>query len=289
MPKRTPEQRWTGYVREQVAVFRACPEFRQLRREGLRALGRRRLFTEEEWGWWVLNDQAPDDYRTNFVPRSAEVAARYGLAPETARLLCLVRGYRPENNVFRIEAPAPSVRILLGDEVDPVFGAWVLHEAWRLGIRVLQKTPGGADMALITIPVPPRPQEPLTDARRPPRPAAFRLRVETPPFYPPEAAAELHRRAQQLSHELLRRLGHPVPERLRPSPGARQAAKLRLNKDRLGRLEAGDIAEDLCGEGPDGEGWKDDAQRLRRRVSSQRYRLRRRLSSDTSTARPPQS
>ena len=246
------------------------------------------MFDAEEWGWWALHDQPPDAYRTRFVPHIAAVAARYGLAPETARLLCLVKGYRPEKDVFRIEAPAPSVRILLGDEIDPVFRAWVLHEAWRLGLRVLQEIPGVGDVAVIAIPFPPRPHEPLTDAHRPPRPQAFRLRVDTPPFYPPEAAAEWHREGQRSSHELLRRLGYPVPERLRPSPAAGQAAKLRLDKDRLGRHEAGDIAEDLYGEGPDGEGWTDDAQRRRRRVSSQRYRLRQRLSVDPPTAsRPP--
>ena len=288
VPKRTPEQRWADHVREQVALFRASPEFHGLRREGLRALGRRRLFTEEEWGWWVLHDQPSDDYRMNFVPRTIAVAAEYGLAPETVRLLCLVRDYRPDTGAFSIEAPAPKRCLLVGDEVDPVFRAWVLHEAWRLGIRVLQKTPGGIDMALIAVPFPPRPHVPLTATHRPPRPNAFRLRVETPPFYPPEAAAEFHRQSQQLSHELLRRLGYPVPERLRRSPGVGQSAKLRLEDARLTRGEVGDIADDLYGEDAYGEDGAIQAH-LRRRVSSQRYRLRQRLSGDAPKAKRPQA
>ncbi|MGA2873680.1 MAG: hypothetical protein ABSF27_08925 [Candidatus Dormibacteria bacterium] len=281
MPKRPPEQRWVDHVHEQVALFRASPEFRQLRRAGLRALDRHRLFTEEEWGWWALRGQSPAAYQTTFVPRTVAVAARYGLAEGTVRLMCLGRNYRPEEGPFRMEAPAPTVRIILRAGVDPLFRAWVLHYAWQLGVRVWQQVPGVGEAPLIAVPFPAEPGAPLTVAQCPPQDVAFFVRVETPPLFPPEAAAELHRQAQQTSHALLRRLGYATPKRIRASSIPHQVSKLRLGRPRLAPDEIGDITEDLYGEGA-----ALDPQ-LRQRTKVRRHRARRALPPDRVSGPPP--
>lgn len=269
MPKRSPDERWQQYVLELYEAFRAAKEFKELRRKGLQALGLKRLLTAAEWPEASRRFAQSEEYLA-FVANCREVGARFGLNDGTVRLACLVRGYRPENAGLVIEAQWPEARVVT-EVADPVFLAWLCCAASQLGLRVVQRQGPTESTLLVPWARAAEPEEPLTDAHRPPVHKAFRLRVETPSHYPPEAAADLHRRAQQAAREVLRRLGYRMPERLRPSELTSKAKELRVGKRKLERRETGDIAEDL-----DGEGASLDPRR-RKLVKSRRHRVKKRL------------
>jgi hypothetical protein len=268
MARRSPRERWQQHILEGFIAFKVSGQLKKLRRRGLKALGRTKMLTSMEW--WQASGKAmqAESYRA-FQQASRKVGEHYGLNQWTVEMACLLRGYRPEAQPFVIEAQWPAVRVVT-DVEDNLFTSWLLFEARQLGFYVVQRQ-GSVESSLVAIPVPARPEEALTKVHRPARDRAFGLRVETPAAYPPEAAAELHRQAQQVGRELLRRLGYRAPRRLRPSGIAMEATKLRLGKSKLGRREAGDIAEDVHGEGAAGD------PKLRKLVKDRRHKVHRRF------------
>jgi len=268
LPKSRPEERWQHHVLELCQAFLASPEFRVLRREGLRSLGRRKLLTPQEWNESFSLRSQNEDFLT-FVERCRMVGEGFGLAAWTVEMACLVQGYQPEPGAIQVEAKSASIRVIT-DTTNDLFLRWLLYEAHRLDIHVNIRK-GNTELPVITVPFPAMPDQPLTKQLRPAPDRAFYIRVETPPLYPPEAAAELHRQAQQAARELLRRLGYRVRQRLRTTKAVAEAKKLRIAKKSLGHREAGDIAEDIYGEGAGTNS------KLRRRVKDIRNKLRKRL------------
>ena len=265
MPKRSPSKRWRDDVDARYQRFSASAEPTALRREGLRALGGRNLLTAEEWWDAAEGPMRSPAYRA-FAHHCEEVGARYGLAQWTVEMACLLEGYSPGQQRHVMEAVWPSL-LLVTEDADPVFHRWLLYEASRLGLDVAVRE-NGRDVKLIEIPFPQRPEIELTEDHRPPAETAFVIQIEMPPTYPPEAAAELQRRAQGAARRLLRQLGYPTPRRMRKSAAAPPASKLRLDKPRLAPRESGEIAEDVFGEGAALD------PRLCRRIRDARYRLR---------------
>ena len=89
-------------------------------------------------------------------------------------------------------------------------------------------------------------------------------------MYPPQASANLEKRAKQLGKELFRRLGYSIPKRLRSSPLVTMADELRVAHT-LASREAYDVIDDIYG-----EDLTDDRKR-RKLVASRRHKLRKRL------------
>ena len=104
----------------------------------------------------------------------------------------------------------------------------------------------------------------------PPQASAFRMRVETPVGYPPEAAKKLHKSAIQIERDILTALGYSIPKRLRTSQLVVMADKLRV-ANTLASGEAYDIVDDIYG-----RDLTDDRKR-RKLVASRRHKIRKRL------------
>ena len=266
--KRAPIERWREHILWGYEAFRASIDLSKLRQMGLRVLGRRRMLTDSEWWEAAKGPMTSQEYRA-FQDECRTAGAQYGLAPWTVEMASLLRVYRPGKERFVVEARWPQAWVVT-EATDPLFCSWLRYEARRLGLYVAHQY-GSNDVRLIQVPFPERPAHPLTQDHRPPRAEAFYLRIETPPEYPSEAAAELARQLHQRGRALLRRLGYRVPQRMRRSIATPRVRKLRLGKARLDRHEVGDIAQDIYPE----IAAVDPS--LRRRVKSQRYRARKRV------------
>jgi len=100
----------------------------------------------------------------------------------------------------------------------------------------------------------------------------FKIDVETPVGYPPEAASQLQKEASRLARELARRMGHPIPQRLRASKLVAMSEVLEAEKGPLPRGRIYDIVDKIY---PDGDLSKD--QRRRNLTTSRRHKVRKRL------------
>lgn len=268
MPKQAPYGRWKQYLLGRYAEFKSSRDFKRLRRRGLRVLGRTRLLPPPSFADKSASELLGSEAGRAFLEECRVIGERYGLAQWVVKQSCLHSRYRLPSDVFPIGEQWESVRIVtrVGDEP---YLSWLLHEAWQLGLHVMLQS-GSSGTVLFAVPFPEKPGEPLSRSSRPPRDGAFTVRVETPPMYPPEAAAELHRSVQQAARQLLRRLGYKAPDRLRTPSWIAQASKLRLGKDRLGRRETGEIAEGMYGKEAGGDPKK------RKRVRDLRYKAKQR-------------
>ena len=275
--KRTPAERWKTYVEEGYRAFLASKQFRVLRREGLKVLGRTRLYTPEEWNVAGGTRSRANNlgYRA-FVGRCDTVGAQFGIAGSEIVLACLFKRAKPAPNLEPTPLPTKSPTVLVvTDNEDDLFLQWLLYEASNIGLRVAVNR-AGTTAPVIAVPFPQEPDVALAPDRRPPEATAFFVRLDLPPYFPPEGAAALARQAQQLGRELLRRLGYPTPQRLRSRPLVADSKKLRLAED-LGRRGLGDIVEDTIGV----EAAKDP--KARARVSKTRYRGKQQLLNRTGT------
>ena len=162
-------------------------------------------------------------------------------------MACLLKRYHPTHQPFDIGVQGVRVRVVT-EMSDPLFQQWLLYEAHRLGLNVVFRE-GDHETVLLGVPFPERPVEELHKESRPAAANAFILNVETPPSYPPEAAADLQRRSQGNIRKLLRASGYNIPERMRSSGLPAEARKLRMGRSRLERRETSEIAEDIYGEG----------------------------------------
>jgi len=268
MAKTSPEERWQRHILERFTALRQSGELNSLRKKGLTILGRKRRFTGEEWFKSFSGRVSCPGYLEWFDECKA-VGERFGLAPWTVVYACLVSGYKPEKELSVMEAQWPQIRVVTENR-DPLFLQLLSHEAQRLGLYVVQRQ-GSVETTLLNLDSPP--SSALPASQKPPRDVAFRLRVETPPGYPPEAAQKLQKKGDRLTKELLRRLGYSIRQRLRDSPLVEMADNLRVADGQLARNEAYDIIDDIYG--PAGS-MKDDKKR-RKLVASRRHKLKERL------------
>jgi len=273
MPKKPPRERWKLDVIERVAAFMHSPELSRLRKMGVAASGRNTLPTSDEW--WGL-DGAPTSTEYREFQRECEaVGARFGLASHTIEWASLLEDFDPTRyqNYFALEAEAPQLRVVT-DAEDGLFLRWLVYEAWQLGLVViLQRGPTSSTL----IPAQPeRPTTTLDSSRRPPRSKAFKVVFDPPPEYPPEAAAEMSKKAVHMERDLADRLGYTVRLRMRSSSLTSRASELRVDKQRLEPGEMYDVMDDVY---EDGEISED---RKRRNIAkSQRHWVKRRFQKQT--------
>jgi hypothetical protein len=277
MPKRDPLQRWRDYELERLAAFERSPDMRCLRKVGLALFGRTRTFSWQEW--FVLHKPVGQTERLEFVERCRPAAAVWGLELGVVVASCVVMGGYPADQLpwpVPILTGQPSARLIVPGDAISLFVDWLRYavdstaRARSIGLGVAQ-TMDGRDVTLITIPRPDRPDVLLPPEARPQKERAFRLQVETPPMFPPEAASEFVRIAQRACRDVLRLLGYPVRDRLRRSNVPTElVGKLRLDTARLQPRESGDITEDIYGEGAAQD------KTTRRRVTKQRHAIKRR-------------
>jgi hypothetical protein len=268
MPKITPDERWRRHVLERYTAFEMSGELIALRNEGLKILGRTSLYTGDEWFQDRQKRDTSSEY-SKWCEKCEMVGARFGIAPWTVQMACLIKGYSPDNNLFMVESNWPRIRVVT-ENTNELFLSWLCYEARNLGLYVIQKH-GSSETTMIVIDLAP-PLEPLTDSSRPPRDAAFHMRVETPAEYPPEAASDLQRAASNLGRELSRRLGYQSPRRLRSSELITTAKQLKADKSKLTEAESIEVVDNLY---PNHE--ESEERKLLKRCRSQKNQVRQRI------------
>jgi hypothetical protein len=184
-------------------------------------------------------------------------------------MACLLKGYQPETQPYAIEAELPQVRVVT-ESTDPIFLARLAYEAQRLGLYVVQRQGSSETTCIVTITAMLEP--PPMPPSKPPLHSTFKIRVETPVGYPPEAASKLQKEAGVLRRELLKRLGYTVPERMRTSSLVSLAEDLKVGEGPLHSRGIYDIMDKVYEDGDLSE----DQQR-RKTIKSRRYNLRKRL------------
>jgi hypothetical protein len=270
MSKVPPEERHRQLVMERFMALKQSVELKKLRAKGLAILGRTALLTAEEW-WQSSGERADSEEYRRWQGECSATGERHGLAPWVVEMACLLEGYQPDRQPFVIETHWPRIRIVTGS-TDPVFLQWLAYEAHRLGLYIVQQKPDMTEGMYVYPSSLGPPGTPLPASSKPGIYNAFRIKVETPADYPPEAASKLHKEAQRLATELLRRLGYRVPHRLRASPLVRMAEELRTGESQLHSGEIYDIMDEVIGENP-----AYDDQRKRNLFKSRRHRVRKRL------------
>ena len=284
MPKSTPQGRWDADIRERYEAFAHSSELRRLRKKGLAIFGRRRMFTSEEWWKESRGFTWTTDGFQDFDRECQRVGERFGLNRWTITMACLIKGYDHQRSVYPLESDWAKIRVVT-ESKDGEFIHWLVYLAkfvylsghWttsKLNFpqpQVVQED-GSQLTPVIFIPIVSRPEKDLVPDRLPPRVSAFRIQAEFPPNYPPDAAAELGRRAMRFERELARRLGYKVPKRMRSSPLATKASSLLLKQQRLPRRGIYDLMDKTYGEL---EGSQERT--LKNRIKSQRNRVQKRF------------
>lgn len=270
MAKLSPVDRWKRHILEQIKALRLSGELKRLRPRGLSSLGRKKMYTFQEW-WDDFGRRATSPTYLKWYQECNILAERFELAPWVVSNLRLLKGYKPENDIglMVLEANWPRVRLVI-DSTDESFLKRLSYEAQKLGIYVIQRS-GSIENPLLNLE--PVESDDCSNAsyKRPGIGDRFFLRVETPVGYPPEAAAQLQREASQLVKELARQMGYNIPKRLRTSKLVSMTEDLKIRKRRFPRGGSYDIIDrsypDDLAEDP----------KRRKLISSRRYKLRKRL------------
>jgi len=200
------------------------------------------------------------------------VAQKFGLAVWTVVSACLISGYQPDKAGLVVESQWPQIRVIT-ESTDERYLARLAYEAQLRGVYVISRQ-GSVDttrLFLNLVPITYMEPPPLPSSM-PPQASAFRMRVETPVGYPPEAARKLHKTASQLEKDILIALGYSIPKRLRSSRLVLKAHDLKIAKKRLPSRGLYEIVADTFNEGD-----IDEDEQRRKTVKTQRYRLRKRL------------
>lgn len=290
MPKVLPAERWRREVLERVEAFRHSKDIRRLREKGLAILKREDLVRPEEWWNRADGHMNSKEYR-EFEVECEELGAWFGLARWTVEWACLMQNYEPGGQMHILEAQWPQF-LVVTEVDDDFFVRWLMYKTWEISQEIEQSTQkdverlkypftlqvvhrnGSVSIPIVAVPLSECPSDALHPSHLPPRSTAFRLVIELPSGYPPEAAAEMARNAAQVERELARRLGYNVPQRVRNSPLTSKASKLRVGEESLDRGDIYDIVDDIYGE----QDLAND-QKLRNRVKSQRHRVDKRFES----------
>ena len=230
MARLPPEELWRKHLLECYYTFKLSSDWRLLRKEGMRILGRRALFTAEEWMKTFPERASSKEYHAWYEKCTIE-GQRFGIAPEVVAWTCLLKNYRAENLLLPIQWP--SIRVVT-ESTDEQFVTWLTYHARKLGLYVIQRL-GSVEVTQVLInPLPMAwMPPPPTPSSLPPLHAAFHMRVDVPVDYPPKAAGNMQKDAGLLAKRLLRSLGYPGFQRLRPSSLIEMAKTLNVQKQRL--------------------------------------------------------
>lgn len=270
MAKLLPADRWKMHILEQIKALRLSDELRGLRARGLASLGRKKMYSFQEW-WDDFGRRATSPTYLKWHQECSVLAERFRLAPWVVSNLCLLKGYRPENDIgfMALEADWPRVRFVT-DSNNEAFLKKLSYEAQQLGVYVIQRH-GSIENTILNLDHIEKDDNSNASYKRSRTRDTFSLRVETPIEYPPEAAAQLQREVSQLAKELARQMGYNIPKRLRTSKLVSMTEDLKIKKKRLSAGDSYNIIDRIY---PDD--LKEDQNR-RKLISSQRQKLRRRL------------
>jgi hypothetical protein len=265
MAKLKPEERWNRLLLERFQAFRITGELKRLRAEGLKILGRKTLLTALEFKKLPVREVS----YLNWAGKCDVAAKRFGLAPWTVRMACLLEDYDPVNSYFPVGAQWPSIRVITVN-TNSCFLRHLSYHAWSFGVRVYTERNGLKSGIISSAPEPP--DHPLQAPDRPTRDEAFTIELRFPPNYPPEAAQNLSREACEFGRELLRRLGYRAAQRLRATRLLAQTDALKVNEF---PLHSGDTYNIIDKMWPDEDLGRD--QQRRKLVHSRRHGIRKRL------------
>jgi hypothetical protein len=269
MGKLAPEELWRRHTLELFEIFKQSRELKKLRKEGLAACGRKKRFTSSEWAKSTHQRYSSARYM-EWYQKCETVAQKFGLATGTVLCACLISGYRPERGLFPVESKWPQIRVIT-ESTDDQFLARLSYEAQLRGLCVISRQGGVDTTRLFLNPIPIMSMEPPPmPSSMPPMGNAFHMRVEPPVDYPPQAAKNLQKAANDLGKDILTALGYSISKRMRTSKLVAVADKLKVGNT-LVRGEAYDIVDDIYG-----EVLTDDRKR-RKLVASRRHKLRKRL------------
>lgn len=267
MGKRLPQERWNQHISERFTALKVSGELEKLRAKGLAILGRKKLLSSKEW-WESFRDRTSSQKYLEWHNECKQIGDRFGLAPWTVELACLLKGFKPEESGLVMEAQWPRVRIVT-ENTDSLFLRWLSYEAQKLGLYVVQKV-GSVETTLLYLEATP-PTQQLT-SQKPPRHVAFYIRCDIPIGYPPEARDLLNKQANQLYRELLTRLGYSIPKRLRNSSLVSMASDLRVAEAPLQKRGLYEIVAEMYEEGT-----IDQDKQRRKTIKTERHRVRKRL------------
>ena len=271
MTKLSPADRWKRHILEQIKALRFSGELRKLRHKGLVAIGRKKMYTFQEW-WDDFHRRATSPTYLKWYQECCILAEKFELAPWVVSTLCLLKGYKPENHIglMALEANWPRLR-LVTDSANELFLRRLSYEAQKRGIYVIQRR-GSIENPLLSLDPVESDDSSNASYKRPGIGDEFFLRVETPVGYPPEAAAQFQREASQIVKQLARQMGYHIPKRLRSSKLISMTEDLKIKKQRLPRGGSYDIIDTIFRDGD-----LQDDQKRRKLVSSRRYKVRKRL------------
>ena len=270
MSKLAPEELWRRHTLERYEAFKQSGKLKELRKEGLAACGRKKRFTSLEWAKSPMRERYSSPRYMEWHHKCENVAQKFGLAVWTVVSACLISGYQPDKAGLVVESHWPQIRVIT-ESTDEQFLARLAYETQLRGLYVISRQGSVETTRLFMNPVPIMYMEPPPmPSSMPPQASAFRMRVETPVGYPPEAAKKLHKSAIQIERDILTALGYSIPKRLRTSQLVVMADKLRV-ANTLASGEAYDIVDDIYG-----QDLTDDRKR-RKLVASRRHKIRKRL------------
>ncbi|MDD4924243.1 MAG: hypothetical protein PHF74_05360 [Dehalococcoidales bacterium] len=228
MARLLPEELWRQHLLERYYAFKLSSDWRLLRKEGLRILGRETLLTVEQW-WASGKSQSSKEYHAWYEKCRIE-GQRFGLLPWVVEMTCLLKNYNPENELIGIQWP--KVRVVT-EHNDPKFVSWLAYNAKKLGLYVIHKQ--NSNEVTVISQNPSLIDPPSMPSSMPLFREAFYLRFEIPVDYPPKGTSKLIRGIGLLSKDLLKLLGYPGFQRIRISSLIKQAETLDVNKQRLSR------------------------------------------------------
>jgi len=270
MSKLAPEELWRRHTLERYEAFRQSGNLEELSKEGLEACGREEPFTTLEWAKSSMRERYLSARYMEWHHKCETVAQKFELAVWTVVCACLISGYEPGEARLVIESEWPRIRVIT-ESADTQFVARLAYEVHLRGLHVIARQGSVETAQLFLNPVPIMNIEPPPmPSSMPPPASAFRMRVETPVGYPPEAARRLQKAANELGKEILIALGYSIPKRLRISKLVAMADRLKV-ANTLASGEAYDIVDDIFGED------LTDDQKRRKLVASRRHKVRKRL------------
>ena len=267
MAKLAPKDRWLRYLKERIKALELSGKIEPLRAKGLVILHRKKPYNSEEW-WQSVQQRAKSPEYLKWYEECEAVANEFGLAPWVVTMMCLLEGYHPEKNVgfIAMERDWPRIRVVT-DSTNSSFLQTLSREALQLGLYVLHRL-HGMETTLLNLDSGTAFSVPGKLSKR----DMFKIDVETPVGYPPEAASQLQKEASKLARELAIKMGFTVPKRLRPSKLVTMSEVLEVEKGPLPRGKIYDIVDKIY---PDGDPSKD--QQRRKLTASRRHKVRKRL------------
>jgi hypothetical protein len=245
MVKLAPKDRWSRYIIERTKALKLSGKLEPLRAKGLVVLHRKKQYSGEEW-WQSFHHRAKSPDYIKWYEECETIANEFDLAPWVVSMMCLLKEYKPEKDVgfMAMERDWPRIRMVT-ESTNMQYLMRLSYEAYQLGLYVVQRV-HGVETTLLNL-------DPITAFSTPEKlnkDDAFKIVVETPVGYPPEAASQLQKEASRLARELARRMGHRIPKRLRTSKLVTMSEVLEVEKGPLPRGGIYNIVDNIY---PDGD------------------------------------